>query len=230
MLNGTMIECTVVGGPAHNSRQIEHGDFVLEVDGNLATNDNIIELLIGNDIPGSVVKIKLAKGAQQEFHIVDIQRFFILTINSDASLVAGTSGRCEIEENGHFRHPRSSPYVRAVQYPEGVLHISLFFDGQVTVHPGIFFLYCFQGDAIRDQNSTTLPVIDESLELWNRMWIAEQTYKEKICSNIHKMQHRCESLLFNLQGGIDQLYGEPSQPIQKQVKKASAATMHSISR
>ncbi len=92
MLNGTMIDYTVVGGPAHNSRQMEHGDFVLEVDGVEAKNGNIIELLIGNDIPGSVVKIKLAKGGQQEFQILYIQRFFIMIINSDASFVAGSSG------------------------------------------------------------------------------------------------------------------------------------------
>ena len=62
MLNGTMIENTVVGGPAHNSKQFEHGDVILEVDGQEAKNSNIFELLIGSDIPGSAVEVKLAKG------------------------------------------------------------------------------------------------------------------------------------------------------------------------
>jgi S1-C subfamily serine protease len=62
MLNGTMIENTVVGGPAHNSKQFEHGDVILEVDGQEAKNANIFELLIGSDIPGSAVEVKLAKG------------------------------------------------------------------------------------------------------------------------------------------------------------------------
>jgi hypothetical protein len=62
MLNGTMIENTVVGGPAHDSKQFEHGDVVLEVDGQEAKNANIFQLLIGSDIPGSDVEVKLGKG------------------------------------------------------------------------------------------------------------------------------------------------------------------------
>jgi S1-C subfamily serine protease len=63
MMNGTMIDNTVVGGPAYNSKQLGHGDVILEVDGQEANNENIFQLLIGGDIPGSAVQIKLAKGS-----------------------------------------------------------------------------------------------------------------------------------------------------------------------
>jgi S1-C subfamily serine protease len=62
MMNGTMVDNTVIGGPAYNSKQLAHGDVILEVDGKEAKNENIFELFIGSDIPGSAVNIKLARG------------------------------------------------------------------------------------------------------------------------------------------------------------------------
>jgi S1-C subfamily serine protease len=64
-MNGTMVDNTVVGGPAYNSKQLVHGDVILEVDGREAKNENIFELLIGCDIPGSTVDVKLAKGGSK---------------------------------------------------------------------------------------------------------------------------------------------------------------------
>ncbi len=61
-MSGTMIDNTVMGGPAHSSKQLEHGDVILKVDGQTATEENIFELLIGSDIPGSIVEITIAKG------------------------------------------------------------------------------------------------------------------------------------------------------------------------
>jgi hypothetical protein len=75
MLSGTMIDNTVVGGPAHNSKQFEHGDVVLEVDGHEANNGNIFELLIGNDTPGSVVEVRLAKGDPKAKSYLSIKWF-----------------------------------------------------------------------------------------------------------------------------------------------------------
>ena len=62
MMKGTTIDYTVVGGPAYSSKQLVHQDVVLKVDGRDATDENIFELLIGEDIPGSVVEITFAKG------------------------------------------------------------------------------------------------------------------------------------------------------------------------
>ena len=65
MITGVTIDSTVAGGPAINS-QLARGDVILKVDGNSATNDNILQLLVGNDIPGSAVEICVAKGGSQE--------------------------------------------------------------------------------------------------------------------------------------------------------------------
>ena len=67
MMNGTTIDNTVVGGPAYNSKQLGHGDVILEVDGQEAKDENIFQILIGCDVPGSAVNIKLAKGGPQVF-------------------------------------------------------------------------------------------------------------------------------------------------------------------
>ena len=45
-MKGTTIDYTVVGGPAYSSKQLEHQDVVLKVDGRDATDENIFELLI----------------------------------------------------------------------------------------------------------------------------------------------------------------------------------------
>ncbi len=62
MMNGTTIDSTVVGGPAFNSKQFSHGDVILAVNGVPATNDNVLDLLVGSDIPGTPVEIRVAKG------------------------------------------------------------------------------------------------------------------------------------------------------------------------
>ena len=57
-----MIDNCVVGGPAYNTRRLEHGDVIKFIDRISATQDNIHELLIGKDIPGTSVTVIVAKG------------------------------------------------------------------------------------------------------------------------------------------------------------------------
>ena len=91
-MNGTFVDNTVVGGPAHSSKKIEHGDIVLEVDGRAATNDNIFELLIGNDIPGSVVEITLSKGGPK-VNLTLVQLFSATNMSSQLWNYGFFSGR-----------------------------------------------------------------------------------------------------------------------------------------
>jgi C-terminal processing protease CtpA/Prc len=70
MVNGTTVDNTVVGGPAFNSKQFCHGDVILAVNGVPATNDNLLDLLIGSDIPGTSVEIRVAKGHMQARKLV----------------------------------------------------------------------------------------------------------------------------------------------------------------
>ena len=62
MLLGTMIDNLVVGGPAYNSRQLHHGDIILKVDGIPVTQNNIHDVMVGNDTPGSPIVVSVARG------------------------------------------------------------------------------------------------------------------------------------------------------------------------
>ncbi len=62
MLQGTVVENTVIGGPAHSSKAIEQGDVILKIDGAHVTSDNIKGMLVGSDVPGSSVTVTVAKG------------------------------------------------------------------------------------------------------------------------------------------------------------------------
>ena len=61
-LEGTTVETIMVGGPAHLYKNISIGDKILECDGKTATPSNISTLLVGSDIPGSTVKLKIQRG------------------------------------------------------------------------------------------------------------------------------------------------------------------------
>jgi S1-C subfamily serine protease len=69
MLTGVIIDSTVAGGPAFNSMKISRGDVILSVDGVTAMNENILQLLVGNDVPGSPVELCVAKGTSKVKHI-----------------------------------------------------------------------------------------------------------------------------------------------------------------
>jgi C-terminal processing protease CtpA/Prc len=65
ILKGTLIESTVVGGPAFLSACLGRGDIVLEVDGKTVTEQTIEILLAGNDKPGSLVVLTVVKGSDK---------------------------------------------------------------------------------------------------------------------------------------------------------------------
>ncbi len=65
MITGVTVDSTVAGGPAFNSKKLSKGDVILKVDGNMATNENIFQLLVGRDVPGSSVELCVAKGGSQ---------------------------------------------------------------------------------------------------------------------------------------------------------------------
>ena len=56
------------------SKRFQRGDIVLEVDGIAANNKNIVQLLIGADVPGSIVSIKCQRKDEQEPFEVALKR------------------------------------------------------------------------------------------------------------------------------------------------------------
>jgi C-terminal processing protease CtpA/Prc len=67
-MNGVEIESTVLGGPAFTSMCLEPCDVILAVDGNFATEQTVENMLIGNDKPGTLVTLTVAKtGSEVNF-------------------------------------------------------------------------------------------------------------------------------------------------------------------
>jgi hypothetical protein len=65
MVNGTVIENMVVGGPAFNSGQLVPGDSIVQIDGKLVTAKDLFEELVGSDIPGTTVTLTVKSKRDQ---------------------------------------------------------------------------------------------------------------------------------------------------------------------
>ena len=60
-MKGSTIAGLVVGGPSFLCGQLNIGDIIVQVDGTAVTNDNLHQLLLGDDLPGSSVTITAMK-------------------------------------------------------------------------------------------------------------------------------------------------------------------------
>jgi hypothetical protein len=77
MVKETTIDELLAGGPAHMSKDFQRGDVILEIDGLTATSHNIIELLIGEDVPGSLIQLRTKRGDEE------LQRTLIRAATAD---------------------------------------------------------------------------------------------------------------------------------------------------
>jgi len=59
--HGHVIPHYAWAGPAYNSRQLDKGDVVVEIDGQ-AAGDNLTKLLVGSDVAGTPVTLTVKKG------------------------------------------------------------------------------------------------------------------------------------------------------------------------
>ena len=62
------------GGPAYNSGQLERGDLILEVDRTPVTSDNVHEMLLGSDVPGTHFTMKVKKESRAGVKEVQLTR------------------------------------------------------------------------------------------------------------------------------------------------------------
>jgi len=62
MLSGTKVDNLLIGGPAMECGHVQKGDRILKVDGQAVDGNNVDTMLLGNDVPGSLVKLIVAKG------------------------------------------------------------------------------------------------------------------------------------------------------------------------
>jgi C-terminal processing protease CtpA/Prc len=109
MITGVTIDSTVAGGPAFNSKKLSRGDVILKVDGNSVTNENIFQLLVGRDVPGSSVELCVAKGGSQaRFRKIRSTLLHVLT-NQFLFAVIGCASK--IDKDGNGRNSRQETNV-----------------------------------------------------------------------------------------------------------------------
>jgi S1-C subfamily serine protease len=61
MLRGCIIDNMVIGGPAYNVGLLRRGDIITGVDGVPATEETVLTMLLGDDVPGSQVTLKMSR-------------------------------------------------------------------------------------------------------------------------------------------------------------------------
>ena len=68
------IDDTAVGGPAYNCLNISPGDVIVLVDDDVVSADDCYEKLIGNDVPGSPVKLTVRSSTSLQLKTVTLTR------------------------------------------------------------------------------------------------------------------------------------------------------------
>lgn len=64
----------MVGGPAYNTKALKKGDVILEVDATPVDVERLHQALIGCDLPGSTVTLRVRKAGTREIVDVEIVR------------------------------------------------------------------------------------------------------------------------------------------------------------
>jgi hypothetical protein len=79
----------------------------------------------------------------------------------------------------------------------------------------IQFQTFIQDRAIKDRDDSAVLLLNETIRLWNSMWIADQIYKSKVSDNVRTMQHRCANQLVLLQSSIESIMAEDASRPRK---------------
>jgi C-terminal processing protease CtpA/Prc len=74
MCTNCTVDSLLAGAPASVSKKILKGDKILEVDSQPVTNSNIVDLLVGADVPGTIVNIKISRGGAADPIEVPLKR------------------------------------------------------------------------------------------------------------------------------------------------------------
>jgi len=61
MVKSNVVDNILTGSPAALSKKFMKGDVVVQIDGAPVNNKNLIDLLIGCDIPGTIVTVKVMR-------------------------------------------------------------------------------------------------------------------------------------------------------------------------
>jgi C-terminal processing protease CtpA/Prc len=70
ILHGIVIDNVIVGGPAYDSKLLEKGDAILQVDRVDVSAQNIQQFMVGSDVPESTVILTVRKASGRIIDVV----------------------------------------------------------------------------------------------------------------------------------------------------------------
>jgi len=207
MLTGCKIDNLLIGGPACNSAQLDKGDVILTIDGISVLDDNIHDLLVGEDLPGSTVRIGVQKVRTNQIHEVSMVRvasseiadrrrlfelFTALKSSAQKEQTAGSTSRSFASSIG-MRSPgrdamESVPFMASLSHNRG---------------------------PERDGSKPIGQLVDESIELWSKMVKEEEEAKVQMMQNVVTMQDEGYEALASLKEVLSQLFNVFLQDLQK---------------
>jgi len=86
--DGLTIDGMAVGGPAYNCQELAEGDVVMTIDGNAIDADDCYDMLIGGDVPGSLVNLTIKCASSQQIKHVSLTRMAASTLTNHVRLFA----------------------------------------------------------------------------------------------------------------------------------------------
>jgi hypothetical protein len=116
VLIGRKVESIVPGGPAFHSRQISIGDNIIEIDGTATTEENIGDLILGGDEPGTPVSITIRKEDSKVLR----GPFFVLSLQSAVAVISGRACSRPADQNGNRGVYRAPPTISSIADASGM--------------------------------------------------------------------------------------------------------------
>jgi len=157
--SGVVVENTLLGGPAWDSGLIITGDKILAVDGAPATGQNVTTLLVGEDVPGSIVQIDIQRGGVHE--TVKLTRM-------NASKIADR--RKMFEYFADIKNKIGNLATKGGGGGGGLFNIG----GKTDVSGA--------------DGKNLMETVDIAIELWNGICRAEADHNQVVVENVLKMQ------------------------------------------
>jgi hypothetical protein len=65
-----------------------------------------------------------------------------------------------------------------------------------------------QDRAVKERDDQAASIINETIRIWNNMWLASQARDSRITDNVHTLQKRCGDVLELLQTSIEAILAE----------------------
>eukprot|EP00960_Hanusia_phi_P055154 762890-Hanusia_phi.AAC.11 len=209
MIKGVTLDNLLTGGPAANSKKLAKGDVIVKVDGKVCTSDNVLDLLRGEDVPGSLVVLTMqrnrVRGRDSE---EGGGRGEVGDADSDHVAEGGERGaQGRRRRKSRRRKGREGGYQRLTGREEDSIDsdwcwqeefevaLARMATGELADKKKMFeFFTALKDHAVKQQDKHVASIVDESIVLWTNMLEADAVHDQTIVDNVQAMQQ--EGIIF----------------------------------